>query len=111
MKQGDIFLVNFDPSVGREYKKIRPALILQHESSAKKSPYVTVMPMSSRIDNWNLPDILVPKDNKNRLMTNSLIKVQQISSFDKKRFIKKIGAVNSPVLRKVRGYLRQHFKL
>ena len=91
MRQGDIYLVNFDPSVGREYKKVRPALVLQNQTSIKTSPFITVMPISSKIDRWNPPDILVPKDNKNRLMTDSIIKVHQISSFDKQRFIKKIG--------------------
>lgn len=111
MKQGDIYLVNFDPSVGREYKKVRPALIVQNKTTLKTSPYVTVMPISSKIEGWRNPDIFIQKDKKNRLIADSLIKAQQISSFDKKRFIKRIGEVNSPTIRKVRGYIRKHFQL
>jgi mRNA interferase MazF len=109
MNQGEIHLVNFDPSIGREYRKVRPALVLQSEKISKTSPYITVMPISSKIDFQQEFDIFVQKDRKNRLMNDSIIRVHQISSFDKSRLIKKIGEVNSPVLRKVRGYLRKHF--
>jgi len=30
-QQGQIWLVNFDPSFGHEYKKVRPALIVQND--------------------------------------------------------------------------------
>lgn len=109
MTQGEIYLVNFDPSVGREYKKVRPALVLQREEVTRLSPYVTIMPISSKIESWLEPDIILSKDSKNRLFVDSVIKVRQIFSFDKSRFIKKIGEVNSPILRAVRGYLRKHF--
>ena len=29
-QRSQIWLVNFDPSFGHEYKKVRPALIIQH---------------------------------------------------------------------------------
>ncbi|MBI2634496.1 type II toxin-antitoxin system PemK/MazF family toxin [Candidatus Peregrinibacteria bacterium] len=108
---GDIYLVNFDPSVGMEYKKVRPALVVQRGLISTKSPYVTVMPISSKIENLFGPDIFIPKDRLNRLMTNSVIKVRQISSFDKRRFLKRIGRIGSPTMRQVRGYLRRHFGL
>ncbi len=108
---GDIYLTKFDPSVGREYSKIRPALVIQEENISAISPYITIMPISSRINKFKLPDIFLPKDEKNRLLNDSVIKVQQISSFDKSRFIKLIGRANSPIIRKVRGYIRKHFGL
>lgn len=111
MKQGDIYWVNFEPSVGHEFKKIRPGLVLQNERISRRSPYVTVVPMTTSVGKWREPDIYVPKDTKNNLFEDSVIKIQQITSFDKRRFIKKIGEVNSPILRKARGYLRKHFLL
>lgn len=109
MRQGEIYLVNFEPSVGREYRKVRPALVIQ--SDGISSALVTIMPISSKINSWQEPDVFIAKDAKNRLMCDSIIRVRQISSFDTERFIKRIGEVNSPVLRKVRGYLRKHFLL
>ncbi len=102
-------MVKFDPSVGHEYKKTRPAIVIQSEKISNISSLVTVMPISSKIETWQDPEIMIHKDRKNRLMGDSVIKVRQISSFDKSRFVKKIGEANSPVLRKVRGCLRKHF--
>ena len=109
MKQGDIYLVNFEPSIGREYKKKRPGLIVQSEII--NSPYVSVVPITSNLQQFHQHDVRIEKDRKNKLFSDSVIKVQQISSFDKSRLLGKIGEVNSPVIRKVRGYLRKHFRL
>lgn len=111
MNQGEIYLVNFDPSIGHEYRKVRPALVIQSKEITRISSLVTVMPISSKTETWQEPDVLICKDSKNRLSSDSVIRVRQISTFDARRFIKRIGEVNSPVLRKVRGYQRKHFLL
>jgi len=111
MNFGDIYLVDFDPSVGHEFKKIRPAIIVQEKQIFGHSPLVTIIPMTSQIQKQKKYDVYVPRDEKNRLESDSLIKVQQITSYDKSRFIRPIGFANSPTIRKVRGYLRKHFGL
>ncbi len=80
---GHIYLVNFDPSMGKEYQKVRPALVVQ--SNTIHSELVTVIPISSKAEKKEADDILVLKDSRNRLLHNSLLKVRQISSFDKRR--------------------------
>lgn len=110
MKQGDIYLVNFSPSVGHEYKKMRPAVIVQYAFLDSPS-LVTVMPLTSKIEKCQVPDILIVKDRKNRLFVDSVVRVRHITTFDTQRLVKKIGAVESPVLRKIRGYMRVHFGL
>ena len=42
---GHIYLVDFDPSVGREYQKMRPALVIQSDAVTKHSDLVTVVPV------------------------------------------------------------------
>jgi mRNA interferase MazF len=111
MKFGDIYLVNCDPSVGHEYKKVRPAVVIQMQEISARSALVTVMPISSQVEKFTIHDVFVEKDHKNRLSNDSIVRVQHISSFDRSRFIKKIGETNSPVIRKIRGYLRKHFGL
>ncbi|MCR4314459.1 MAG: type II toxin-antitoxin system PemK/MazF family toxin [Candidatus Uhrbacteria bacterium] len=111
MRQGEIYVVKFDPSTGHEYKKTRPAIVIQSEEISDISSLVTVMPISSRVDKCQDPDIPIAKDEKNRLAQDSVIMVRQISTFDYSRFLRKIGEANSPTLRKVRGYLRKHFTL
>lgn len=99
---GQIWLVNFDPSFGHEYKKVRPALIIQNNSYIESSDLLTVIPISSQITKQTELDILLRKDTQNRLMTDSLLKIKQISSFDKRRFIKLVGFANEETMKKIK---------
>ena len=40
LRRGEVFLVNFDPTVGAEIRKTRPALILQNDIANRHSPLV-----------------------------------------------------------------------
>ncbi len=100
-QRGQIWLINFDPSFGREYKKVRPALIIQHNKYITSSNLLTVIPISSQTAKHTELDILLEKDILNRLMKDSLLKTKQISSFDKGRFIKLIGSINEETMEKV----------
>jgi mRNA interferase MazF len=108
-QQGQIWLVNFDPSFGHEYQKIRPALIIQHERYIPSTQLLTVIPISSQIEKVTELDIWLEKNTQNKLMKNSLIKTKQINSFDKKRFIKLIGTVNQQILDEVNKNIRLFF--
>ncbi|MBD2414270.1 type II toxin-antitoxin system PemK/MazF family toxin [Nostoc calcicola FACHB-3891] len=39
-KRGEVYLVNFDPTIGAEIKKTRPALILQNDILAQTATFV-----------------------------------------------------------------------
>lgn len=108
---GDIYLVNFDPSTGREYQKMRPAVVIQSDQQLKKSSVVTVMPLTSQTDKKLSEDILVQKNHQNRLYSDSVIKVHWITSFDRSRFIKKVGILETKEMHQIKDYLRSHFNL
>ena len=105
-KSGQIWLVNFEPSFGHEYKKVRPALIVQNDKFIASSNLLTVIPISSQTDKKSELDILLKKDSRNRLFADSLIKTKQISSFDKRRFVKFIGSLNEAAMDQVKEYIR-----
>ena len=111
IKQGDLYLINFDPSIGHEYQGKRPALIIQANIQIRKSNLITVMPLTSNCGNCLNDDIVIKKDGANRLISNSVIKVYSIISFDYKRLINKIGTVDNLVLNKVKNYLQRHFNV
>ena len=90
-QRGQIWLVNFDPSFGHEYQKIRPALIIQQDKHIESGNLLTIIPISSQIMNPSELDVLIKADSQNRLMEDSLLKTKHICSFDKRRFIKLIG--------------------
>jgi mRNA interferase MazF len=101
-KHGQIWLVNFDPSFGHEYRKVRPALIIQNDKYIESGELLIVIPLSSQTSKQTELDILLRKDPQNRLMTDSLLKIKQISAFDKRRFIKLVGIVNEEIMEKVK---------
>jgi len=111
LRQGDLCLFNFNPSVGHEYQGKRPALIIQGNVQISKSNLVTVIPLTSNLDNCLNNDIVVEKDESNRLISDSVIKVHNIISFDYDRFINKIGRIENKALEKVKEYLKLHFDL
>jgi len=109
MKQGEIWLVRYDPSVGHEFQKTRPAVIASSNQSLRYSSLVTVMAITGNYDGCLPDDIKVGKDGYNKLFSDSVIKVCHISSFDKGRFIKRIGIVNESTLSKIKEYIKKHF--
>lgn len=111
MKQGEIYLLQWDPSVGHEFRKSRPGVVISSEKNLKKSNLVTFLPLTKTTTSPIREDIFIQKDAENRLMTNSLIKVHHISSFDKTRIIRHIGEVSGPILNKTKQYLKGHFDL
>ena len=49
-KRSEIWWVNFDPSVGDEIKKKRPAVIISNDTSNKYLNRYQVLPVSTKID-------------------------------------------------------------
>ena len=107
IKRGQIRLVDFDPSYGHEYQKVRHAVLIQQDYYFDYSNLLTVLPISSQVGNFTKLDIRLKKDSQNRLLKDSVIKTKQISSFDKRRFIKLIGIVNKPTM----GIVDKNIKL
>lgn len=113
MKQGEIWMVDFDPSTGHEFQKQRPAIIVTSNEVLKYSNLITIMPITSNTNGSYDDDIRIMKDEENRLFTDSVIKVCYVSSFDKdnKRFIKKIGVANEYIIETIKKYLIKHFSI
>ncbi|MCG2821938.1 MAG: type II toxin-antitoxin system PemK/MazF family toxin, partial [Candidatus Atribacteria bacterium] len=91
-KKGEIYLVNFDPTIGHEVKKKRPAVIISNNIHNQFSPLVTVAPLSSNINKVYPFEVYIPKESAG-LNENSKIMIIQLRSIDKKRLINKIGNI------------------
>jgi len=110
LKRGEIWLTSFDPSVGTEIRKTRPALILSNNIANKKTTKVCVVPLTSNVKNIGLVVIVEP-DKENNLKVPSLIRVPDINTFDKSRIKSKIGVLSSEKLKEVEEKLKLHLGL
>lgn len=95
VRRGDIYLVNFDPTIGSEIKKTRPALIIQNDVANKYSPIVIVAAITSQLGPPYYPNEVFVKTNESGLKNDSVILLNQIRSIDKQRLVKKIGKIKS----------------
>ena len=110
-KKEEIYLVNFDPTIGHEVKKKRPALILSNNIHNQYSPLVTVAPLSSNTNKVYPFEVYVPKK-LTGLNENSKIMIIQLRSIDKKRLINKIGNIeDKEIINKINKVISEHFGL
>ena len=109
MKQGEIWFVEFTGQ-GHEYQKTRPAIVIESNSQLKITSVITVVPVTKQQEK-HTDDIFIAKDENNNLLYDSVVKVHQIQTFDKTRFIKKIGNVSEEIMGKVKSYLKRHFEI
>lgn len=100
-KRGEIFLVNFDPTVGTEIRKTRPALILQNDISNEYSPITIVAAVTSRSDEILYPTEVLIHPPEGGLKNDSVVLLNQIRSVDKQRLIKKLGLLKPDTMKKI----------
>lgn len=86
IKQGRIYLVNFNPSKGTEAGKIRPALVVQTDVLNRLDhPSALVMPLTTKLSSLNnlLRFRITQRD---ELMQDSDVMLDQMRAIDLKRF-------------------------
>ena len=94
-QRGEIWIVNFDPSVGAEIKKSRPALILQNDIANEHSPITIVAAITSKFDEKLYPTEVLISQREGGLAQESVALLNQIRSIDKQRLVKKLGIVQN----------------
>ena len=99
--RGEIYLVNFDPTIGAEIKKTRPALILQNDTANEHSPITIVAAITSKVDDELYPTEVLIQAPEGGLKINSIVLLNQIRSIDKRRLIKRLGILDQEILKSV----------
>ncbi len=101
LQRGDIWLVNFDPTIGHEIKKSRPAVIIQNDIGNKYSSITILAPITSQGTDKIYPiEVLLTKENSG-LIKESKVLLNQIRAVDKKRLIKKVGRAHEEIVSRI----------
>ncbi len=103
MKRFDVYLINLDPTVGREIKKTRPCLIISPDEMNEYISTVIVAPMTSRIRNYPSRVSCVFQGTKGQIV------LDQIRTVDKIRLIKKLGVIDDQSQYEVIQILQEMF--
>jgi mRNA interferase MazF len=105
-KRGEVYLVNFDPTIGAEIQKTRPALIVQNDIANRHSPITIVCAITSRYEEPLYPTEVLISAPEGGVKVNSAVLANQIRSVDRQRLVKRLGSVRPETLHGVDRALR-----
>ncbi|OGA22828.1 MAG: growth inhibitor PemK [Betaproteobacteria bacterium RIFCSPLOWO2_02_FULL_67_19] len=101
MRRGEVWWVDFEPAVGSEVKKTRPAVIVSNDASNAAMSRVLVVPVTSNVEKLYVFESQVHiKGKPGKAMAD------QIMTADKRRLKKRIGRLAPAELLGVERALR-----
>ncbi len=99
----DVYLINLDPTVGSEIKKIRPCLIISPDEMNRHIRTVIVAPMTTAGKEYPTRISCTFKKKKGQIVTD------QIRTIDKSRLIKRLGTIDPNTQLEVIAVLQRLF--
>jgi mRNA interferase MazF len=104
VKRFDVFLVNLDPTIGREIQKSRPCLIISPDEMNRFISTVIIAPMTTRGREYptRIPCTFQGKQGQ--------IVLDQVRTVDKIRLSQKLGRIDKLTQGKVLSLLQEMFE-
>ena len=102
-KRFEVYLVNLDPTIGREIKKTRPCLVISPDEMNQHIATVIVAPMTTKGRSYptRIPCQFQGKEGQ--------IVLDRIRTVDKTRLVKKLGQINTATQKSVLALLAEMF--
>jgi mRNA interferase MazF len=101
-----VWWVEFDPSVGTEIRKTRPAVIVSNDAANRNLARVVVVPMTSNTGRLYPGEAVVSVDGQ-----SSKAMADQIMAADKARLKSQLGTVSKADMQAVEDAIRVHLGL
>jgi mRNA interferase MazF len=96
MKRSEVWWVNFDPSIGGEIKRKRPAVIISNDASNKFLNRVQVVPLTSKTERLYPSEALVVIEG-----TESMAMADQLTTVSKLRLFKRACVLSAKDMQKI----------
>lgn len=105
-KRGEVWWVDFDPSIGGEIRKTRPAIIVSNDASNKALNRVQVIPVTSSVDRVYPSEAIVTFAGR-----QSKALADQTATISIKRLGERIGRLASQDMQAVERIIRLQLAL
>lgn len=103
VKRFDVYLVNLDPTIGKEIQKTRPALVISPDEMNKYIGTVIVAPMTTKGRQYPTRVACTFKGKDGQVV------LDQLRTADKSRLVQKVGRVDKVTQDKVLSVLGELF--
>ena len=87
-ERGDVYWVNFDPSLGGEIQKTRPAIVVSNNAANAVLNRLQVVPVTSKIERVYPGEALIELNGEKRKAM-----ADQLTTVSRQRLGRKLGAV------------------
>jgi mRNA interferase MazF len=105
-KRGEVWWINFDPSIGQEIKKKRPAIIVSNNISNKFLKRFQVVPLSSKSEK------IYPSETKIRFAKiDGKALADQLTTVSELRFINKLGEITDKEMKALNQIIKLQLSL
>lgn len=106
MQRGEVWWVEFDPAVGSEIRKTRPAVIVSNDAANRNLARVVVIPMTSNTGRQYPGEAIVTLDGQ-----TSKAMADQIMAADKGRLKSLLGKLSKADIQAVEDAIKIHLAL
>lgn len=106
MQRSEVWWVEFDPAVGSEIRKVRPAVIVSNDAANRNLARVVVVPLTSNTGRHYPGEAVVTAAGQ-----NSKAMADQIMAADKSRLKSQLGALSKADMLAVEDAIKVHLAL
>ena len=106
MKRGEVWWVSFDPSIGSEIRKKRPAVIVSNDAANRNLARVVVLPLTSNVRKLYPGEALVEVGGQ-----KSKVMADQIMAANKVRLKDRFGVLSREDMLAVEDAVKVHLGL